>query len=72
MKYNVLVKPGGSKDLVEKTGEYDLIVRTRAKAHDGEANKAVVELLSDYFDVPKSRISVVRGAKSRQKIVEIE
>ncbi len=72
MKYSVLVKPGGSRNLVEKTEDGSLIVRTHAKAHDGEANKAVVELLADYFGVSKSMVKVVRGEKSRQKIVEIE
>ncbi len=72
MKYNVLVKPGGSRNLVEKAEDGGLVVRTHAKAHDGEANKAVVELLSDYFGVSKSMVKVVRGEKSRQKIVEIE
>ena len=72
MRYNVLVKPGSSRDLVEKIDDSSLVVRTHAKAHDNEANTAVVELLSDYFEVAKSRISVARGAKSRQKVVEIE
>lgn len=70
MIYHVLVKPGSSKEEVVKTDD-DLIIRTRKKAHDGEANTAVIKLLSQYFDVPKTRIVIKSGAKSKHKTIEI-
>lgn len=70
MIYHILVKPGSSKDEIVKT-EDGITVRTRKKAHDGEANSAVIKLLSEYFDVPKTRITVKSGAKSRHKTIEI-
>ena len=70
MKYSVLVKAGSAKDLVEETSD-GLVVRTRAKAHDNEANKAVIKLLSKYFDVGKTKIKIVRGETSKHKIIEI-
>ena len=70
MIYHILVKPGASRDEVaEENGE--IVVRTRKKAHDGEANKAVIGLLSEYFGVAKTRIVVKAGAKSRHKTIEI-
>ena len=42
-----------------------------ARAHDGEANKALLELISDEFKVPKTQIEIVAGAKSRDKIIEM-
>lgn len=70
MIYHVLVKPGSSKEEVVKTDD-ELIVRTRKKAHDGEANTAIIKLLSQYFDVPKTRITIKSGAKSKHKTIEI-
>ncbi|MBQ3352319.1 DUF167 domain-containing protein [Candidatus Saccharibacteria bacterium] len=70
MIYHVFVKPGSSKDEIAKT-EDGLIIRTHKKAHDGEANTAVIELLSDYLDIPKTRISIKSGTTSRYKTVEI-
>jgi uncharacterized protein YggU (UPF0235/DUF167 family) len=29
-------------------------------------------MLADYFDVSKSRVKIVRGAKSRKKVVEVD
>jgi uncharacterized protein YggU (UPF0235/DUF167 family) len=38
---------------------------------DGDANKKVIELLSDYFGVPKSKIKLIRGETSRDKVLLI-
>jgi uncharacterized protein (TIGR00251 family) len=46
-----------------------LIVRVKEPPTKGKANKAVVKLLSEYFN---ARVRIVSGAKSRRKIVEIE
>ena len=70
MKYEILVKPGSK---VEKIVENDgvLTVFLHAHAHDGEANKALVEKLADYFQVSKSQVRIVVGKKGKKKIVEI-
>ncbi len=70
MRYIVLVKPGSKVEKIEQNDD-TIIVRTHAKAHDGEANKAVIELLSDYLHVPKTQITIVSGLKSKRKIIEI-
>ena len=69
-KYSVLVKPGSSQEKVIKTDESEMIVYIRAKAHDGEANEALIKTLAKYFDVPKTSLRIVRGATSRHKIIE--
>ena len=71
MQYVVKVKPGSSQEKVVKVGEDELIVYLRAKPHDGEANVALVKLLAKYFDMPKTAIEIVRGYRSRLKIVEL-
>ncbi len=72
MIITVKVKPGakvGPKLERLKDGSYVAFIR--ARAHDGEANAALVELLSDYFHVAKSLITIKSGAGSRVKTVEI-
>ncbi len=70
MKYSVKVKPRSSKnDVVIKD---DLITVFTVKSPvDNEANTALVELLSEKFNLSKSRIKIISGLKSRNKIVEI-
>lgn len=64
------VKPGAkNQKIVESDG--GLIVYLHARAHDGEANAALVKILADYYGVSKSQVEIIRGQKSHQKVVEI-
>ena len=44
-----------------------LRVSVTAAPEDGKANRAVIELLADTLAVPRSSITLVRGAASRDK-----
>ncbi|MHA1346386.1 MAG: DUF167 domain-containing protein [Candidatus Heimdallarchaeaceae archaeon] len=37
----------------------------------GKANKAIIKFLSKYFDVPNSSFSIIRGHKSKIKIISV-
>lgn len=71
MKYRVLVKPGSKKNEVVESTAGELTVRTTARAHDGEANKAVVAMLAKYFRVGKTRVKIVAGEKGKNKLIEV-
>ena len=47
------------------------IVHVTAPAIGGKANRALIEVLAEYFKVKKRDIRIIRGEKSREKIVEI-
>ena len=72
MRISVRVKPGvkGATHL-EKQEDGSYVAFLHARAHDGEANKALLELVSDEFKIPKPSIEIISGAKSRDKIIEI-
>lgn len=38
---------------------------------DNQANQELIKLLSDYFDIPKSYIKIVRWHTSRTKLIEL-
>jgi len=48
-----------------------LVARVHAPASEGAANQECIRLLADALGVAKSRVQIVRGAKSRQKQVLI-
>ena len=48
-----------------------LRVRLTAAPVDGAANEALVALLAERLGLPKRQVMVVRGATSRQKVVEV-
>ena len=66
-----MVKPGTSQEKMVVAEDGSLVVYLRAKAHDGEANKALMKVLAEHFGVAKSRIKIVRGQSSRQKVIEV-
>ena len=70
MRYSVTVKPGSSQEKIIETSPGELTVYLRAKPHDGEANTALIKLLSKHFKVPKTSISIINGAHSRVKMIE--
>jgi uncharacterized protein (TIGR00251 family) len=71
-RIGVRVKPRARRD--ELAGERDgaLLVRVRAPPVEGRANDAVRKLLAKELGIAAGRVSVVRGASSRDKIVDIE
>ncbi|MBQ3433016.1 DUF167 domain-containing protein [Candidatus Saccharibacteria bacterium] len=76
MKYQVTVKPGSSQEKIIEvapatdTSAGELTVYLRAKPHDGEANTALIKLLSKHLKIAKTNIQITHGAHSRVKIVE--
>ena len=73
MKYiNVKVQPKAKKVGVEKIDDDTYKVRVHAAPEKGVANKEVIVSLAAYFDVPPSKIRIVRGKTSRTKLIEIE
>lgn len=66
----VRVVPRSRKNVLEwKQGS--LKVHLTAPPVDGAANEALQELLAKRLALPKHAISIVHGATSRQKVVEI-
>ena len=71
MKISVKVKPNSKIEKIEEQAGIFLI-HVKEPPQEDKANQAVINLLSSYFKLPKSRISILKGKKSRQKIVEIK
>lgn len=63
--------PNASRDEVVGWLGDALKVKLRAPALEGRANEALLDLLAAWLSLPRRAITLVRGEKSRQKIVEI-
>lgn len=72
MRINVRVKPGSRIEKVVFDKENSqMTIWTRAKAHDNEANKAVILAVAEYFNVAKSLVEIKSGMSSRDKTIEV-
>ena len=61
------VTPGARTEGLE-IAEGRLLAKVRAKAEDGKANTAVQSLLASALGIAPSRLNLLRGATSREKL----
>lgn len=71
MRINVIVTPNARIPSVVKSEDGSYKLKVNARASEGKANLRLVEMLAEYFDVPKSHIRITKGLGSRNKLVEI-
>lgn len=66
------VTPGArEEEIVGWRGE-SLRLKVRERPEKGRANEAVVRLLARRLGIPRASVSIVRGAASRDKLVEVD
>ena len=70
-RIEVKVIPNSSHAKVEELSKDLYRVKVDAPPKEGKANKRLIEILQDYFDIPKSKIKITKGERSKVKIVEI-
>lgn len=66
------VIPNASRDEIVGWLGDALKVKVQAPALDGRANAALTEFLADQLGLPRRAVVLVRGDKSRQKVVRID
>ncbi len=70
-RIEIRVIPRAKRRDITMSSDGTLVVKVTEPPEDGRANAAVLEAQAKHFGVPKWRIMIVRGASSRQKLVEI-
>lgn len=69
--FEVRVQPRASRAAFVGLHEASVKVALTAPPVDGAANAALIELVAEVLGVPKRRVQIVRGDKSRQKVVRV-
>ncbi len=72
MTIEVKVKTKSSHEGVKDLGNGKFEVRVKEVPENGKANEKVIELLSEYFKVPKSSVRIKYGQTSKNKVIVIE
>ena len=71
MLIRVYVTPNAREARVVKVSNNYFEVRVDEMAVGGRANKRLLEILAEHFKVQKSRISILKGTKTRNKLVQV-
>jgi uncharacterized protein len=72
IKLEVRLTPRAGRDEIGPRRDGVLQVRVKAPPVDGKANEALLRLIAKRAGVPKSRVTIVRGERSRRKLLAIE
>jgi uncharacterized protein (TIGR00251 family) len=67
----VKVIPRSKEAQVIEDLEGNLKVKVKALPIKGRANQELIELLSNYYNIPKTQIEIIKGFASRQKLIKI-
>ena len=67
----IFLKPHSKIDQIEKKGDI-FHIKIKAKPIDNAANLYLIDFLSKYFKIPKTKIFLLKGHTSRHKIIGIE
>jgi len=65
------VQPRASRNAVVGWTGDTLNVRLTAPPVEGAANVACLEFLADLLDLPQSQLEILRGSRSRTKVIRI-
>jgi len=73
MQLKVRLQPRASRDrIVGYDSEGRLRIKVTAPPVGGAANLRLIELLSKWLGISKSKISIISGEKKRDKILHVE
>lgn len=67
----VEVKPNSAKNQIEKISDLVFKVRLMAPPTEGKANKLLISLMAEYFNISKSQIEIKSGKSAKTKVLII-
>lgn len=71
MRYFISAKPRAKKEEVMKIDQTHFKVFVKEPPIDGRANFAIERAFANYFEVSVSRVTIVSGHSSKNKVIEV-
>jgi len=66
-----VVPKSGKHEIADIMADGTIKIKLKAVPEDGKANKELIELLSDFFEVKYQHIYIISGETARTKLIEI-
>jgi uncharacterized protein (TIGR00251 family) len=68
----VRVTPKSKRSELRHEGELVFRAKIMSPPDKGNANRELIGLVADHFQVKKSQVQIIRGEHSRDKVLEIQ
>ena len=72
MILKIKVKPGSGKQEITKISNEGYTISLKQKAEDNKANIELIKLLKKYLKVNSNNLNIIKGLRSRNKIIEVK
>lgn len=72
MYIKVIVKSGAKKESILEKSKDHFEICVKEKAENNMANKKIIEILSIYFNVLKTKIRIINGHHHPHKLLVVE
>lgn len=72
LKVEIIVKASARESGIEILSNSSWKIKTPFPALDGKANKDVICQIAFYLKIPKKKVKIIMGEKSKKKLVEID
>jgi uncharacterized protein (TIGR00251 family) len=71
VSFAVKVQPRAKKNAITGNVGDALKLALTAPPVEGKANQAVIEFFADFFEIPRSSVSIASGETSRNKLIRV-
>lgn len=72
MYIKVKVTPGSKKETFEQVSDEKFEISVKEPAKMNMANRRVMELVANHFDLPKGKVRLISGHRSPNKILSVD
>jgi hypothetical protein len=72
MRINIKVKTDCSFESIEEISNNNYKINLKSKPENNKANLELIKILSKYFKVDISKIKIIKGKTSKNKIVDVD
>ena len=72
MKFFIKAKPGAKAENIIKKSETNFVISVKEPPARGKANRAIIRALARYLGLSPSKLTIVSGSSSKQKVIEID
>jgi uncharacterized protein YggU (UPF0235/DUF167 family) len=70
MKFFIRVKTQAGEQSIEEFGDHRYLIHLKSRPENNEANIELLKLFAKHIGVPSTKLKIISGASSKDKILE--